>query len=306
MKQEFYYDSRGTGRIHGILWQPDGEVRAVVQIVHGIAEHMARYDHFAGFLNSHGIAVVGEDHMGHGLSIGDNGIRGYFHGGWQTAVEDTYQLLLDTQKRFSGVPFILLGHSMGSFMARTILAKHPDSGIAGCILSGTAWQPDGMLKAAPLVTNLMCRFIGEKNCSQKLYDMIFGGYNSKVEYARTGSDWLSRDPNVADAYEEDPMCGFIPTAGLFRDMMDGFIYIQNPENLKNMNKKLPVLFAAGEADPVGNYGAGVREAASRFEQAGMERISLKIYPLCRHEILNEINKTEVYEDLLNWIHGLMI
>ena len=306
MKQNFFYESHGFGKIHGILWQPEGEVRAVVQIVHGIAEHMERYDHFARFLNSHGIAVVGEDHMGHGQSIGSKGIQGYFHGGWQTAVEDTYQLLRDTQKRFPNIPYILLGHSMGSFMARTILAKHPDSGLTGCILSGTAWQPDGMIKAAPLAGKLMCKFVGEKKCSKKLYDMIFGGYNSKVEYARTGSDWLSRDPKVADAYEADPLCGFIPTAGLFRDMMDGFVYIQKPEHLQNMDKNLPVFFVAGGDDPVGAYGTGVREAAARFEQAGMERVSLKIYPLCRHEILNEINKEEVYGDLLQWIQRVML
>jgi len=301
MKQNFCFESHGAGRIHSILWKPEGNVRAVVQIVHGIAEHMERYDHFACFLNSHGIAVVGEDHMGHGQSIGDKDIQGYFHGGWQTAVEDTYQLLKDMKKRFPGVPYILLGHSMGSFMARTILSKHPDSGIAGCILSGTAWQPDGMLKLGPFAAKLMCKFIGEKKCSKKLYDAIFGGYNSKVEYARTGSDWLSRDPKVADAYEADPLCGFIPTAGLFRDMMDGFAYIQKPENLDKMNKKLPIFFVAGEADPVGNYGEGVREAASRFTQAGMEAVTLKLYPLCRHEILNELNKEEVYADFLQWI-----
>lgn len=305
MKQVFYFDSHGVGRIHGIVWQPEGEVRAVVQIVHGIAEHMERYDHFARFLNSHGIAVVGEDHMGHGMSIGEEGIRGYFHGGWHTAVDDTYQLFLDTQKQFANVPYILLGHSMGSFMARTILAKYPNSGIAGCILSGTAWQPDGLLKAGPIAANVMCKFIGEKKCSKKLYDMMFGGFNSKIEHARTGSDWLSRDPKVADEYEADPLCGFIPTAGLFRDMMNGFVYIQNTENLQKMNKNLPVFFVAGGDDPVGNYGAGVKEAANRFIQNGMERVDLKLYPLCRHEILNELNKDEVYGDLLSWINGLL-
>lgn len=305
MKQSFYYKSQGFGQLHGILWLSEGEVKAVVQIVHGIAEHMERYDHFARFLNGQGIAVVGEDHMGHGKSIGDNGIRGYFHGGWQTAVGDTYQLLLDTQARFPGVPFILLGHSMGSFMARTILAEYPESGIDGCILSGTAWQPDGMLKIGPFAANLMCRCIGEKKCSQKIYNMIFGGFNSKVEYARTGSDWLSRDPQVADAYEADPLCGFIPTAGLFRDMMVGFTYIQNPNNLRKMNKNLPVFFVAGEADPVGNYGAGVRETSSRFQQIGMTQVALKLYPQCRHEILNELNKEQVYHDLLNWILAII-
>ena len=301
MRKEFCYPSSGQGEIFACQWTPEGDVRGVVQIVHGIAEHSLRYEDFAKYLNGLGFTVVSEDHMGHGGSAERGSIKGYFHGGWFKAVEDTVQLLRLTKEQYPDVPYVLLGHSMGSFMARTILGDYPDIGIDACVLSGTAWQPDGMLKAAPLVTNLMCRFIGEKNCSQKLYDMIFGGYNSKVEYARTGSDWLSRDPNVADAYEADPLCGFIPTAGLFRDMMDGFIYIQNPENLKNMNKKLPVLFAAGEADPVGNYGAGVREAASRFEQAGMERISLKIYPLCRHEILNEINREEIFGDILQWI-----
>ena len=135
MRKEIAYPSCGQGEIRGLRWEPEGEIKAVVQIVHGIAEHVQRYDHFASFLAEHGILVVAQDHMGHGRSIEGGSIKGYFTGGWFAAVDDTYRLLRDTMDEFPGVPYILLGHSMGSFIARTILCKYPNSGIAGAIIS---------------------------------------------------------------------------------------------------------------------------------------------------------------------------
>ena len=305
MRTDFFFKSGSGARLHGCRWTPDSQVRAVLQIVHGIAEYVERYDGFANFLNRQGILVVAEDHMGHGKSISQECPQGYFAGGWQTAVDDTYRLTRDTMAEFRDVPFILFGHSMGSFMARTILAKYPDSGITAAVICGTGWQPAPVLAAGKAACALVCRAKGERAPSPLLQAMAFGTYNRKVEHPRTPYDWLSRDNSVVNAYKADPLCGFTPTAGLMRDMMEGIAYIQREENLAKMGKAIPILFIAGGDDPVGSYGAGVRTAAEAFRKAGMERVDVRIYPLCRHELLNEINREEIMDDVSRWIDGVL-
>lgn len=304
MRTDFYYNSLGGGKIHGCRWTPEGEVKAIVQIVHGIAEYAMRYDDLANYLNSRGILVVAEDHMGHGQSICDAAPRGCFAGGWKTAVKDTYRLLKNTMDEFPGIPFFLFGHSMGSFMARHILIRHPGSGISGAIICGTGWLNDSVVKAGKALSSYICKTKGEHHYSTLLQNMMFGGYDKKIEHKRTKSDWLSRDTKVVDAYEADPLCGFVPSAGLVHAMMDGLVYIQKPENLDKMNKELPCFFIAGADDPVGNYGEGVRKAVQMFKKHGMTHVDLRLYPLCRHEIHNEINKQEVYGNIAEWIEQL--
>ena len=301
MRTDFWYESKGAGKIHACRWTPEGQPKAVVQIVHGIAEFVERYDDFANFLTGHGIAVVGEDHMGHGQSINGDGIQGYFHGGWFTAIEDTMQLMRDTMEAYPGVPYILFGHSMGSFMARTILCKYPASGIHAAIICGTGWQPSFALPALIKVVEGICKKTGETNPNETLQGMVFGSYNKKVEHPRTPFDWLTRDAKIVDDYIAHPLCGFTASCGLLREMLKGIHYIQQKNNLAAMNKDLPVFFIAGGDDPVGPYGKGVQKCADTFVSVGMTDVKTKIYPLCRHEILNEINKEEVYEDVLRWI-----
>ena len=301
MRSEFWFDSCGAGKIHCCKWIPEGCPKGVVQIVHGIAEFVERYDDFAVWLNRLGYAVVAEDHMGHGQSINGDGIQGYFHGGWFSAVEDTYHLLQETRKEYPDIPYILFGHSMGSFMARTILCRYPDSGISGAVICGTAWQPTFAMPAVTKMMEMSCRKIGETVPSPKLQNLIFGSYNSKIEHPRTPYDWLSRDKKIVDDYIAHPLCGFTVCCGLLRDMMQGIYYIQKPEHLDNMQKELPVFFIAGGDDPVGSYGKGVHQAADTFQKAGMKDVSIRIYPLCRHEILNEINREEIFEDVLQWM-----
>ncbi len=301
MRTEFFYPSAGQGTIRGYRWEPEGSPRAVVQIVHGIAEHIGRYDEFARFLNSQGILVVAEDHMGHGGSVGEGDTLGYFAGGWFKAVQDTYRLLCNTRMDYPRLPYFLMGHSMGSFMVRTLIAKHPDCGLSGVILSGTGWIHRGLINTA----GAACTLVGKRNGFDKpnamLQGLVFGGYTSRIEHKRTDCDWLSRDPKVVDAYIADPMCGFTATAGLLRDMMTGLRYIQEPEHLARMKESVPVLFISGSDDPVGGYGRGVKQAANAFRDAGVQDVTVKLYPLCRHELLNEINKEEVFRYLHRWI-----
>lgn len=301
MREDFWYDSKGAGKIHGCRWTPEESPRAVVQIVHGIAEYVERYDEFAAYLNGLGFLVVAEDHMGHGQSVGENGIQGYFHGGWFTAVEDTMTLLRETQAAYPDIPYVLFGHSMGSFMARTILCKYPDSGISAAVICGTGWQPAALLPPVTRFIEAVCRKDGEDQPSAFLENLVFGSYNRRVEHPRTAYDWLSRDAKIVDAYIAHPMCGFTPTAGLLREMMKGLTFIEKPAHLEAMKKDLPVFFVAGGDDPVGSYGKGVRHTVSQFKKAGMTDVSCRIYPLCRHEILNEINRREIFEDIGGWI-----
>lgn len=305
MRKDYYFDSCGKGRIHVSRWEPERQIRGIVQIVHGIAEYALRYDELARFLNENGILVVAEDHMGHGGSIGEDTVQGYFYGGWFAAVEDTYRLLQDTRKEFPNVPYILLGHSMGSFMARTILQKHPDSGISGAVICGTGWLSPVILHAGRALGSIICLFRGDTRPSKFLDKLSFGGYNNRIDPVRTSHDWLSRDCQVVDRYVADPLCGFMASAGLMKSMMTGLIFIQKGKNLDSMNKDLPVLFIAGEEDPVGQYGAGVRMANEKFIRHGMQRTCCILYPGCRHEIHNELDKEKVYADLLNWIRSVI-
>ena len=300
MRTDFWYDSKGAGKIHGCRWTPEGDPKAIVQIIHGIAEYVERYDEFADYLTRHGFLVVAEDHMGHGKSINGDGIQGYFHGGWFTAVEDSMQLMSDVKAEYPDLPYILFGHSMGSFMARTILCKYPDCGLTAAVICGTGWQPAFALPALIKVIDGICRK-DETKPNETLQNLVFGSYNRKVEHPRTPYDWLTRDSKIVDEYIAHPLCGFTASAGLLRDMMKGILFIEQKENLRNMNKQLPVFFIAGGDDPVGPYGKGVLTCVDAFRKAGVEDVSVRIYPLCRHEILNEINREQVYEDVRKWI-----
>ena len=301
MAQTFTIPSNGIGALHCCRWEPEGVPKAVLQIVHGIAEYIERYDDFARFLNGLGYVVVAEDHMGHGQTIGTQGTQGYFEGGWFTAVSDSYALLRKTKAEYPELPYVLFGHSMGSFMARTILEMYPDSGIAAAVICGTGWQPRAILPGAIGICQLACRKVGEKNPSETLQNMVFGGYNKRVEHPRTEYDWLTRDAKEVDAYIAHPSCGFTATTGLLRDMLTGIRFIEQKQNLAKMDKDLPVLFIAGGDDPVGNYGKGVTRAAEEFRKAGMKDVSCRLFPLGRHEILNEINRREVYDFTAKWL-----
>lgn len=299
--QEFYLPSHGRGRLHCVQWAAPAPPRAIVQIVHGIAEHVLRYDDFARFLNEKEITVVAEDHMGHGGTLAPGDPKGYFYGGWLAAVDDCYSLLSHTKDQFPGIPYVILGHSMGSFLTRTLLYRYPESGISGAILCGTGWQPAPVLKAGLSLCRRACAKTGETYVSPHLRNVIFGSYNKKVPSPRTPFDWICGDPQVVDDYLADSLCGFEETAGLDRDMLTGIQMNQKKENLARMNPNLPVLFIAGEQDPVGSYGTGVRKSAEAFQRAGLSDVTVRLYPEGRHEILNESIKGTVYQDVFHWI-----
>ena len=299
-----FLSANGTSSIRVRRCSPDGAPRTVIQLTHGIAEHVERYDAFAAFLAEHGFLVVANDHLGHGKSAASDDELGFFSPvrGWDMVLSDMHTLYERTREEYPALPYFLLGHSMGSFLARCYLCKYP-GGLTGAIISGTGQQPGFILAAGRAAGKLEIRRHGPSYRSKFLNDMAVGSYNKRIKPRRTEYDWLCRDEAVVDAYIADPLCGFIPSAGLLTDMLGGIQYMENPANVQKMDKALPVLFFAGDADPVGDYGKGVRKAYESFLAAGMQDVSLKLYPDCRHECLNELNKADVYMDVLAWLES---
>lgn len=299
--KEFNFSSAGKGSIRCYVWEPDCPAVGIVQIVHGIAEYMPRYADFAAFLNSKGLIVCGEDHMGHGNSIGESDTKGYFHGGWDCALKDTHTLYKKMTASHPELPYFLLGHSMGSFMVRTFLYTYPNENLAGVLVSGTAWQPGIALTSGKLLCKMEAKKLGVTGVSSKLCKLMFGSYCKGFDDVQTPYDWLSSVREVVTHYEKDPLCGFDATIGLSYAMLSGIQRNQKKSNLAKMPKALPVYFYAGDRDPVGNNGKGVKKSFRAFKKAGMHQVSLKLYPNGRHEMHNEVNRLEVYDDVWQWI-----
>ncbi len=301
-----FLSSNGKTNIRVRRCDPDATPRGIVQLAHGIAEHIERYDDFAFYLAQNGFVVVGNDHLGHGKSINDESELGFFaeEGGWEMAVKDMRILHDMLAEEFPDVPYFLFGHSMGSFLSRTYIIHHR-SGLDGVILSGTGQQPKALVAGGKLLGKMEMKKKGAKYKSEMLNNIAFGKYNDGFDTPRTISDWLSRDEEVVDKYIEDPLCGYIPSTSLFYDMMCGIDFITTQRNVKRMKKDLPVYFMSGDADPVGENGKGVLRAYKSFLAAGMKDVAVKLYHEGRHEMLNELNKEEVYKDILNWLEGEM-
>lgn len=301
---EFHFPSHdGKTAIRAVEWRPEGDIRAVVQIAHGVAEHIDRYDDFASFLCQNGIAVIGNDHLGHGGSVSEGAARVWFSekDGWQHVVDDMHSLRLEGGKRFPGVPYFLMGHSMGSFLARTYLIRYPGS-VRGEIIMGTGHQSAALAKAGRLVAKVEAKRLGWTGLSPVIEAMAFGAYNKPFAPNRTTHDWLSANEENVDRYLADPLCGGQATVGLFYDMLGGILLIRDPKNLKKMDVRKPALFISGWDDPVGERGKGVIAACNSFREAGVTDLTLQLYPGLRHEILNEREHQQVYDFILDWLN----
>jgi len=300
----YYTSSTGVNRIRARICTPEGDPRAIVQIVHGIAEHVERYDDFMSFLASNGFVVIAEDHLGHGKSVNSPEETGFFaeNDGWQRVLDDIDHARTYITGLYPGIPYVLFGHSMGSFLTRTYIIKNPDKYDA-VIISGTGMQASAMVSSGCLMADAFTKLFGPKKIGTTLNNIAFGAYCKDLPSPETPFDWLSRDKEQVKKYIDDPMCGFVPTVSLFRDMMHGIKFISDKKNIALMNKEKPVYFMSGSMDPVGENGKGVNRAYKAFCDAGLHDVYLKLYPEGRHEMLNEINKDRVYDDILNWINS---
>lgn len=302
-KEEFTFDSRdGKTKLHAVRWVPESKVVCILQIVHGMSEHIERYEVMAQFFGERGILVTGNDHLGHGKSVSKDGAYGYFceQDPATVVVRDIHRLKKMTQEDYPGIPYVILGHSMGSFMLRNYLFRY-GTGIEGAVICGTGSRSNLQNMVCQAVAAAAGVLFGEKHTARVIDRLAFGAYNKRIENPKTSADWLCTDERVVEAYEKDELCGFIFKVNGFKTLFQLLVRLNKKENLDRMPKNLPVYFISGDMDPVGDYGEGVRKAYENFRSAGMERVSMKLYPGGRHEILNEKNKIQVYEELYSWI-----
>ena len=299
---DFTLPSCQPGRtLHAFRCVPEGEVRAVLQLSHGMVEFIDRYKPLAENLAARGILVTGNDHLGHGGSIRTKEDYGYFGepDGNRALLEDLHAVTTLTKQLYPGVPYFLLGHSMGSFYARQYLCEWGDK-LDGAIIMGTGYQPKALVQLARTICRVLAVFHGWHYRSKLVARLSFLGYNKGLE-GRTAHDWLNRDPVEVDRYRADERCTFIFTLNAYYSMFSGILRLYDPALLARVPKDLPLLFLAGDADPVGEQGAGVKRAVKSLLDAGVKNIEVKLYPSARHELLVELNREEVFADIGDWL-----
>ena len=304
-KEEFYYESAdGKTKIHVVKWLPEGEVKGIMQIAHGVTEHILRYEEIAEYLTQRGIVVVGNDHLGHGLSISDESKRMYFgpEGSWDWVVEDIKTCMELIKKDYPGKPYYLLGFSLGSFVVRTYLIKYPEI-LNGAIIVGTGQTPHLAIVMAKYMANKEARKFGEDNTTPTIRKLTFETYNNKFKPNRTDYDWLCSSEKGLDEYIKDPLRGENMSSGLFREMLSGMDFTAKQENIDKINKDIPILFLSGVDDPVGEQGKGVKRAYNSFKKSGIKNVDIKVYPNLRHDILHEDCRKQIFEDIYNWIEN---
>jgi alpha-beta hydrolase superfamily lysophospholipase len=284
--------------IHLQLWRPDGDCSRLIQVLHGLGEHTDRYARFAAAAAERGYAVCAHDHRGHG---GHGNGPGHFADtdGWQKIIDDAEAVSSSIREQFAGTPVILLGHSMGSFIAQTF-AMHSGARLSGLILSASTWPSRLELAPAFLLARLETWRLGVRGKSRLLNQLGFGNFNKSFAPARTDLDWLSQDNAEVDKYIADPLCGGPYSCRLWCDLLAGLFRISSDKALLRIPSDLPILITGGESDPVGGD-KGMTRLAMHYAQTSHQRLTVKIYAGGRHEMLNEINRDEVASDWLNWI-----
>jgi alpha-beta hydrolase superfamily lysophospholipase len=305
-QSSFSFHSSDGAEIFANKWTADieGKPRAIVQIAHGMAEHIQRYNSFARELILQNIFVFGNDHRGHGKTGVQNNSPGYLADvdGFEKVVDDINLLTTIIKEENPEVPVFLLGHSMGSFLARRFIQLYGDK-LTGVILSGTGGDPGLLGKIGRMVAAREMKKRGAKTPSHLLNNLTFGSYNKGFTPNRTEFDWLSRDEAEVDKYIADPFCGEVFTSGFFHDLLEGIEIINKPGNIKSIPLDLPIYLISGSKDPVGGNTKGVLQTYQAYKKAGIKDVNYKIYENARHEILNEINKDEVIADMIKWINN---
>lgn len=283
-----------------ITWAPPGKPTALLQIFHGLAEHAERYARFAGAAAAAGYAVVAHDHRGHGRACPPSGL-GHFADadGWNRILRDAKSVHDEAGRRYPGLPVILLGHSMGSYMAQDFIMRHPHS-VSGLVLSGSTWPSRLQVRLGRWVARWEALRRGRRHRSKKLDAMGFGAFNRRFEPARTPFDWLSRDPAEVDRYIADPLCGRVSSAQLWKDLLAGLLAVRSTKALQRIPAGLPLLITGGEDDPVGGRG-GMTRLANAYAHTGHTAVTLMTYSGGRHEMLNDVNREAVTADILGWL-----
>lgn len=300
MKQRFVQMDDGH-QVFVRIWDQVPSPRGVVQIAHGMAEHGGRYERFARFLSDRGYVVLANDHRGHGKTGEKAGLMGYFarENGFDRVVDDLHFLTEQIKREYPNLPLFLFGHSMGSFLVRRYLQRYGRE-VAGAIIMGSGGDPGLAGKLGRFLARQLMRKDPTKP-SPLLNKLSFGAFNKGIKNPRSEFDWLSRDAGEVQKYLDDPYCGFVCSSGFFYDLLTGMELIHSDRKIERIPKDLPLLVLSGTGDPVGKYGEGIRQFVGQLKNHNINRIELKLYPEARHELLNELNKEEVMEDIAAWL-----
>jgi len=281
-------------------WRAE-QPRLNILLAHGMTEHSGRFAHFGEFLAEHGISLYAPDQRGHGMTGKEDNTLGHLRKNidWDLMMLDLVELrkIISLQ---NSAPVFLLGHSMGSFLARCTVQRYPQT-FNGLILSGTGNSLGQVGKIAKKAAKACCTCFGEEMVADKVQNVVFKVFNNSVKAPRTEFDWLTRDCGQVDLYLQDDLCGFMCTNGFYHELLTGIVLANDKQKLAALNKEMPVYIFSGDKDPVGLAGKGVKEVEQQFIQSGMKNVTCKLYADGRHEMLNEINQLEVYADLYHWL-----
>lgn len=297
---DFAFQTVDGANLHVSGWTVQ-QPKAIVQILHGMAEYGSRYARLAEALAAAGYSTYAHDHRGHGKSVPNGSEPGHMadSDSWNRIVEDAHGVNREIAKRHPGVPIIILGHSMGSFVLQQLLFEHPDDMIAAA-LSGSNGKPPAIAALGKLIARLERLRVGKRKPSPLLQRLTFGEYNKPYAPARTEFEWLSRDPDEVDKYVADPLMGFAVSTQTWLDLLHALDRISNPSNIAKVPKGMPLYLFAGNKDPVGDNGKGMKNLYDAYKRAAIFDVRLKLYPNGRHEMLNETNRQEVTEDFIAW------
>ncbi|MBC1360201.1 alpha/beta hydrolase [Listeria welshimeri] len=301
MNKEMKLKAADGLELHLHIWDEVEKPIGLIQIVHGMAEHGARYDLFAKRLNQAGYIVVADDHRGFGKSAINESYLGHLDGetGFQNMIQDEVSVRTYIKENYPNLPYFIFAHSMGSFIIRTFMAQHQ---VDGVILSGSGLQPTALLKMGQIITKHRVKK-DDKKRSGFLNKLAFWGYNKPFNENHRFS-WLSRDVAVYEAYEKAPFCGpVVGTSGFFHNLFEVVKVSQQKETLESVPKDLPILLLSGSDDPVGHFGKDTPKIALALEKAGVEDVTYKIYENARHELVNELCKETVFQDVIDWLNA---
>lgn len=306
-RTNFRFETQDRIEINAYRWESDRphEIRGIIQIAHGMAEHILRYEDFCRFIVEHGFIVYGNDHRGHGGTIKAPDDKGFFaeENGFEKVVSDMKQLSDIIHSEHRDVPLFLLGHSLGSFLTRRYVQLFGDD-ICGMILSGTGFNK-GIGKIGLQIAKWERWRKGPRTPSPLMHKLVFYGFNENFTPTKTNFDFLTRDEEIVKKYVEDDKCGFTCSTSFYIDLLTGLDLIHRKEEVKKTPPILPIFLISGTLDPVGDDGKGVKKVYRLYKRAGCKRVRMKLYENARHEVLNEINKEEVYIDILNWLDEVL-
>ncbi|MGJ9457564.1 lysophospholipase [Oceanobacillus sp. CF4.6] len=301
MESSFWLTMEDDTEIYVKQWYIDGmKPKAIIQLAHGMAEHINRYDEFASYLLEQGYFVIGNDHRGHGKTGEKSGILGYFSDkdGFKKATNDLYEITRYIKQSYPEIPIFLVGHSMGSFLVRNYIQTH-SALLKGVILLGTGYYP----KTISIAGRRLSLLLPPKEESKLMNRLAFSSNSKKISDRKNGFEWLTKDEAIVTKYMDDPLSGFVPTGRFFYDLLSGVLSMQDKKKNTSIQKDLPLLLISGDADPIGNYAKGIWKTADIYRKAGLQEVLVMLITDGRHELLNEINREEVFESLCEWLNS---